>query len=140
MSYQAAIFDLDGTLLDTLDDIADAVNRVLRAKGFPVHPRKAYRFFVGDGSRKLVERALPESERSDESIESCLLAFKKDYADTWDVKTRPYSGISALLNHLAQSGVRLAVCSNKPHAFTVLCVEKMLGQWRFHPIVGQSSL
>ena len=132
------IFDLDGTLLDTLEDIADSVNRVLRAKGFPIHKLEAYRFFVGDGSRTLIKRALPANKRSDESVECCLSAFKKDYAKAWDVKTEPYEGIPELLNHLMQTDVRMAVCSNKPHAFTVLCVEKLLNQWHFDPIVGQN--
>jgi len=139
VSCKAAIFDLDGTLLDTLEDIADSVNRVLRARGFPLHQIDAYRYFVGDGSRMLVKRALPENERSDASVERCLSAFKKDYADAWDVRTRPYKGIPELLDCLVQKGVRLAVCSNKPHAFTVLCVEKLLNNWHFDQIVGQSG-
>jgi phosphoglycolate phosphatase len=139
VSYKAVIFDLDGTLLDTLQDIADSVNRVLRAMGFPIRKLEAFRFFVGDGSRMLIKRALPQNERSDESVERHLVAFKKDYAKAWDVKTQPYAGIPELLNHLEQTHVRMAVCSNKPHAFTVLCVEKLLGQWRFDSIIGQSS-
>ena len=139
MSYKAAIFDLDGTLLDTLEDIADSVNRVLRAKGFPIHKLEAYRFFVGDGSRMLIKRALPEKERSDESVECYLTAFKNDYANTWDAKTKPYSGISELLDGLEQKGVRMAVCSNKPHAFTAICVEKLLDRWCFEKVVGQSN-
>lgn len=139
MSYHAAIFDLDGTLLDTLEDIADSVNRVLRARGFPSHETDAYRFFVGDGSRMLVKRALPENERSDASVEQCQRAFRKDYATAWNVKTKPYRGIPELLNGLVQKGARMAVCSNKPHAFTVLCVEKLLDRWRFDQVTGQSS-
>ena len=139
MSYKAVIFDLDGTLLDTLQDIADSVNRVLRAMGFPIHKVDTFRFFVGDGSRMLIKRALPENERMDESVERHLVAFQQDYAKAWDVKTKPYAGIPELLNHLQQADIRMAVCSNKPHAFTVLCVEKLLGQWPFDPIFGQSS-
>ena len=108
-------------------------------EGFPIHKLEAYRFFVGDGSRMLVKRALPENERSDESVERCLNAFKKEYANTWDAKTKPYNGIPELLDGLVQKGVRMAVCSNKPHAFTVLCVEKLLDRWRFDKIIGQSS-
>ena len=137
---KAVIFDLDGTLLDTLDDIADSVNRVLRAQGFPTHKREAFRFFVGDGSLTLIKRALPENERSNESVERCLSAFKKDYANTWDVKTKPYAGIPELLNHLMQTDVRMAVCSNKPHVFTTLCVDKLLDRWRFDQVVGQKPV
>ena len=125
--------------MDTLEDIADSVNRVLRANGFPSHPLNAFRFFVGDGSRMLIKRALPENERSDESVERHLVAFKQDYANAWDNKTKPYTGISELLNHLGQTHIRMAVCSNKPHAFTVLCVEKLLNNWHFDQIVGQSG-
>lgn len=139
MPYKAAIFDLDGTLLNTLEDIADSVNRVLREQGFPAHDLEAYRFFVGDGSKMLVKRALPAKKRSDELVESSLNAFKQDYAETWDVKTAPYDGIAELLDDLTRKNVRMAVCSNKPHAFTILCVEKMLKKWRFDPIVGQSD-
>ena len=125
--------------MDTLQDIADSVNRVLRAKGFPTHTLDAFRFFVGDGSRTLIERALPENERSDDSIEHHLRAFKNDYANAWDVNTQPYAGISELLSTLVHNRIRMAVCSNKPHEFTVLCVQKMLHLWRFDTIIGHSS-
>lgn len=139
MPYKTVIFDLDGTLLNTLADIADAVNRTLNTRGFPTHDEEAYRFFVGDGSRMLIKRALPEKKRSDASIEGSLNAFKQDYAKAWDVKTAPYKGIAELLDCLVQANVRMAVCSNKPHAFTILCVEKLLKKWRFDPIVGQRA-
>ncbi|MBW2614322.1 MAG: HAD family hydrolase [Deltaproteobacteria bacterium] len=139
MKYSAIIFDLDGTLLDTLEDIADAVNRVLRAGGWPTHALEAYRYFVGDGSRTLVRRALPENEHSDNAVDNALQAFKKDYARSWDIKTRPYAGIPHLLDSLVRMDVRMAVCSNKPHEFTILCVEKLLDRWRFDQVVGQSS-
>ncbi len=139
MPYKAIIFDLDGTLLDTLEDIADAVNRVMSAGGWPSHALEAYRYFVGDGSRTLVRRALPENEHSDAAVDNALQAFKKDYARAWDVKTRPYAGIPYLLDSLVCMDVRMAVCSNKPHEFTILCVEKLLNRWRFDQVVGQSS-
>ncbi len=139
MPYKAVIFDLDGTLLDTLEDIADAVNRVLEGRGAPTHDLEAYRFFVGDGSEMLVKRALPENERSDDSVRRSLNDFKKDYESTWDVKTRAYEGIPKLLDSLTEKGVKMAVCSNKPHEFSVLCVEKMLGRWCFEQVVGQGG-
>jgi phosphoglycolate phosphatase len=140
MPYKAVIFDLDGTLLDTLADIAASCNRVLDSRGFPIHQFEAYRFFVGDGSEMLVRRALPENERHDTAVQSALRAFKKDYGKNWDIKTAPYADIPQLLDTLVQQGIMIAVCSNKPHAFSVLCVEKLLQRWRFHRIIGQSSL
>jgi len=140
LSHQAVIFDLDGTLLDTLEDIADSVNRVLNDGGFPMHAVDSYRYFVGDGSRMLVKRALPENDRSDDLVQRFLDAFKKDYQNAWDVKTTHFEGIPELLDGLVQKGVRMAVCSNKPHDFTVLCVEKMLGRWPFEQVIGHSSI
>ena len=140
MSYNGIIFDLDGTLLDTLADIAGSVNRVLQDQGLPAHDLEAYRFFVGDGSRMLVKRALPEKKRSDESVESTLNAFKQEYEKTWDDKTEPYEGVADLLDALVKRGVHLAVCSNKPQAFTKLCVGNMLNRWTFDHVVGLSSL
>ena len=138
MTIKAAIFDLDGTLLDTLADIAEAVNRVLEAWGHPTHGPDAYRYFVGDGSEMLVTRALPEDQRSDEAVQQALKAFKAHYRKNWDRRTRPFDGVPQLLDALVRQGIRLAVCSNKPHEFSVLCVEKLLQPWRFDQIVGQS--
>ena len=138
MSCKAVIFDLDGTLLDTLEDIADSVNRVLKARGFPTHDLDAYRYFVGDGSEMLVRRALPPGECQDREVQETLQAFKKDYGENWDVKTAPYAGVPQLLDELVRRGIPIAICSNKPHAFSVLCVKKLLNAWRFGQILGQS--
>jgi phosphoglycolate phosphatase len=137
MSYQAVIFDLDGTLLDTLEDIGDAVNRVLSSQGFPVHPIDAYRFFVGDGVVKLIARALPEDKRDAETIRSCLDAYRADYSRHWNVKTRLYDGVSAMLDALTARGLKLAILSNKPHEFTQECVREFLSTWSFDTVIGQ---
>jgi len=110
--YQAVIFDLDGTLLDTLDDLAAAVNHALTAHGFPTRTRDEVRSFVGDGVALLVERALPDG-RNYPAFDACLADFKRTYAEGSRVCTRPYEGIPALLTRLRERGVRVAVVSNK---------------------------
>lgn len=137
MSWRAIVFDLDGTLIDTLDDVADATNRVLQARGYPVHPADAYRYFLGDGARALVQRALPEAARTPATIESCLAAFRADYGINWCVKTRPYPGIPELLDGLVARGVKISVLSNKPHPNVVDLVATLLGRWRFDQVLGQ---
>ena len=136
MPYQAVIFDLDGTLLDTLEDIGDAVNRVLAARGFPVHPIDAYRFFLGNGVVKLITRALPEDRRDAGTVRSCLEAYHADYDRNWNVKTILYEGIGAMLDALTARGLKLAVLSNKPHEFTERCVREFLSNWSFDVVIG----
>lgn len=135
--YQAVIFDLDGTLLDALDDIADAANRVLARRGFPTHPLDHYRFFVGDGSKVLMTRALPQKERSPNNIHSCFEGFRAEYRQNWNVKTKPYAGVIKMLNQLAVKNVKLSVLSNKPHEFTRKCVAKFFSHWNFAMVCGQ---
>jgi phosphoglycolate phosphatase len=137
MTYQAVLFDLDGTLLDTLADLGNAMNRVLAARGFPTHPLDAYCYFVGEGARVLVTRALPEDRRDAATIESCLAAFAADYDQNWQVETQPYPGVAELLDALTARGLKLAVLSNKPHEFTVRCVSQLLPHWRFDAVLGQ---
>ena len=137
MAYRAILFDLDGTLLDTLDDLANAVNRTLGAHGFPEHAVDAYRYFVGDGARNLVVRVLPEERRDDATIEACLAGFRADYAENWAVATRPYDGVREMLDALAALGLKMAVLSNKPHDATLRCVSRLLPDWEFEVVLGQ---
>ncbi len=139
MKYRAVIFDLDGTLLDTLDDLADAANRVLADAGLPVHPRNAYRYFVGNGLPMLIRRILPQDRRGDEEVGRLSLAFREDYGQNWHVKTKLYAGVAAMLTGLRERGVVLAVLSNKPDDFTRICVRRFLGGWRFEVVLGQRS-
>jgi phosphoglycolate phosphatase len=134
--FSAVVFDLDGTLLDTLEDLGDAVNRVLSDHGFPVHPMDAYRYFVGDGSAVLMERALPESARGSAVYRQCLAAFMADYDRSWKVKSRLYDGISEMLDSLTARGIDMAILSNKSHGFTVNCVRDLLSDWRFRAVFG----
>ncbi len=137
MNYQAVLFDLDGTLLDTLEDLAVSANRVLADRGYPTHPIDAYRWFVGDGSALLITRALPPSERAPENIQACLEAFMADYQHNWHAATRPYEGIIALLGELARRRLPMAVVTNKPHRFTELMLAHYFQDVPFRCALGQ---
>ncbi|MFV1964024.1 MAG: HAD family hydrolase [Pirellulaceae bacterium] len=137
MKFPAVLFDLDGTLLDTLADIAGAANSTLERCGFPTHSVDAYRYFIGDGVRVLFSRALPPESQSPETIVRCADHFRDAYLEHWNVHTRPYPGIGDLLEELARRSVRIAVLSNKPHEATVRCVEAMLSDYRFEVVLGQ---
>ncbi len=137
MSYRAIIFDLDGTLLDTLKDLALSVNAVLRQNGFSEHPVDAYRYFVGDGIEILIRRAVPaEGIKNEKDAEYMVKAVKEEYSRRWGDHTRPYPGIPALLDSLEKKLVPKAIFSNKPHEFAVLTVNKLLSDWKFEEVCG----
>lgn len=131
-----AIFDLDGTLVNTLGDLADAVNAALSACGYPSHPEDAYRSFVGNGRRRLLERALPESSRNEEEIVRVGELYDAYYHEHALDRSSPYDGIPQALDMLMEKGVKLAVLSNKPHEFTQHIVSELLGN-RFAVVLGQ---
>lgn len=110
--YKTAIFDLDGTLLNTLGDLADSVNATLTRFGYPTRTEDEVRCFVGNGVRLLIARALPAGE-TDPRFEEVLAAFRTHYAQNSQTRTAPYAGILALLTRLCEAGVRVAVVSNK---------------------------
>ena len=139
MHHQAAIFDLDGTLLDSLEDIAQATNRTLQAQGFPTHPLTAYMQFIGDGMTKLILRALPPEHRTEPTISRCVEFYRQDYGANWNVHTRLYDGIADLLDGLLARRIQLAILSNKPDEFVQHCVRQYLSAWPFAVIMGASS-
>ncbi|HUE70277.1 MAG TPA: HAD family hydrolase [Pirellulaceae bacterium] len=136
MPFSAVLFDLDGTLLDTLDDIADAANAVLAAQGMPAHPLAAYKLFVGEGVIRLFDKALPSDHRSVATIARCALHFAEEYGRRWNVKTRPYDGILPLLASLRER-LPLAILSNKPQVFTEQCVDHYFPAGTFVCVLGQ---
>lgn len=130
------IFDLDGTLLDTLEDIADSLNHALKERNLEPHPVVAYKEFVGDGLRELVYRALPPNKINEQAITELVAAFKIEYGRRWHIKTRPYPGIVEMLQKLAEKGIVLNVLSNKPHAFTVEIIEHFFKEIPFKVVFG----
>lgn len=109
---KAVIFDLDGTLLNTLDDLADSTNYALSRFGYPTRTIDEVRQFVGNGVAKLIERAIPEG-KNNPNFEKCLAIFKENYAQNMYNKTAPYNGIIEMLSNLKSKGIKIAVVSNK---------------------------
>ena len=128
------IFDLDGTLVDSLPGIAGSLNRALVACGRSAYSSGEVRSFIGDGVVILIQRATPDA--SDDERQIILHRFRDDYAQRWSEGTEVYEGIHELLHLLKKQGARLAVLSNKPHAFTVEIVELLFPEM-FDPIIGQ---
>jgi phosphoglycolate phosphatase len=137
MSYKAVLFDLDGTLLDTLDDLGDSMNAVLAARGYPTHPISSFTSFVGDGVQNLVRRSLPaETGRIDGIVNELVPLMRLEYSRRWTAKTRPYDGIPQLLDALSARGLRMAVLSNKPHSATLEVVAHFFPRWKFDATLG----
>lgn len=136
MTFHAVLFDLDGTLLNTLDDLADSANAVFGQLGFPGHPVEAFKYFVGDGVENLMRRALPADRCDATTVAQGTALMRAEYGRRWADKTRPYPGIPELLDALTARGTRTTVLSNKPDEFTKLCVGRLLPRWRFEVVVG----
>lgn len=131
------IFDLDGTLLNTIGDLADAVDYVMRSRNLPEHTNAEYRQMVGGGIKRLVERALPtELAQNEQYVEECVAQFRRYYVDNIDRHTIPYDGITELLHKLQSKGVMLAVASNKFQHGTERLVAKFFGDVEFIAIEG----
>lgn len=131
---RAVLFDLDGTLVDTLHDIADAMNKVLEAAGLPVLPIADYREHVGWGARDLVERALPESEQG--NVDTHLQAFRERYYDHPVHSSALYPGIGELLAELEARDVPMAILTNKPEKPALVVVEALLADVPFRFVRG----
>ena len=139
MNHHAVIFDLDGTLADTLEDIADNMNRVLAGMGFPVHEYDAYRFYVGGGLKNLAVQCLPENARTDDVIAACHDRMVAEYHNNYINKTQLYDGIHELLDALSLQGVKMAVLSNKADPLTQKICSILLKNWKFEVILGATE-
>lgn len=127
MKYDAVIFDLDGTLTDTLEDLKNSVNFAMREFGFPERTTDEVRSFVGNGVKRLIDLSVPENT-SDEVSAECLSVFKSFYKDNSLVSTKPYDGIIPMLEKLKKDGVKTAVVTNKMHEAAVDIVNLFFGE------------
>lgn len=137
MNTELVIFDLDGTLLDTIGDLAVACNAMLALRGLPQHSYEEYCHFVGNGILRLVERALPEVLRTPENVAAARADFVKYYIDHIDCHTKPYAGIPELLAELTRRGVRMAVASNKFQEGTSKLIARFFPGVEFVAVFGQ---
>ena len=133
MTIRAVIFDLDGTLLDSLADIGGAMNDALQARGWPTHPLDAYLRFVGDGVEMLARRAAPAGIEVGPLVDE----YRARYGERMEQETKPYPGVPELLDGLQARGVKMAVLSNKREDFTVELVKRQLQRWPFVEVRGE---
>lgn len=136
MDFKAVIFDLDGTLLNTLEDLADSMNCVLERNRLPQHALAAYNYFVGDGIDMLVRRALPFEVADDEELNRFIREMKSEYAGRWLSKTRPYPGVPEMLAAFATAGFAMAVLSNKPDEASKEIVKAFFPDTVFRMVMG----
>lgn len=124
---KAVLFDLDGTLVDSLTDLADGVNQALKSKGYPTHPTEAFKYFVGDGIPKMIERALPEEHRSAAEIDEIKAIFSPYYALHYSDNTYAYHGMPELVNELKSRDFTVAVVTNKAQDMADIVVKSLYG-------------
>ena len=133
--FKTVLFDLDGTLLNTIDDLADSANRVCKAHGWPEHDTAQYKYFVGNGIPKLVERFSPEDQRAPETLQKTLAEFDTVYGAHMHDKTAPYPGMPELLAKLKKNGVKMAVFSNKADEFAGFSIIDNCSAGNFNDLV-----
>lgn len=138
--HKAVIFDLDGTLLDSVEDIGISMNMVLKAKGFPEHPIKNYNQLVGSGAGTLVSQSIPSNLTTDDALlADCLAQFRTIYRENWNIHSKLYDGITDLLDSLTEQQTPFAIFSNKPNNFVQLCVNEHMPNYKFTHVLGHSD-
>jgi phosphoglycolate phosphatase len=138
MKFKGIIFDLDGTLVNSLEDISDAMNTVLTGLNYPTHTYDAYQYFIGSGLRNTVSMALPALNKTEDQIEACFQSMVKGYSETCTVKTKPYEGIAELLKQLSSANIKMAVFSNKADKLTKKIIAEIFPDY-FNVAVGLST-
>lgn len=136
MRIEGVIFDLDGTLVHTIEDIAGAANRMFARHGLPEHGLEYYLKWIGSGAVKFIERAHGEPV-SEKQLMDYVAEFKEVYAANLHNKSRVYEGIPELLDELVSRGIKISVLSNKPHEMTQKVMNYYLSSWPFDPVLGQ---
>lgn len=136
MEIRGIIFDLDGTLVHTIEDIAGAANEMFRRHGLPVHEVPYYLQWIGSGAVRFIERAMGE-EVDHHHLMDYVAEFKEIYSHNLHDKSRLYDGIAGMLDQVVDQGIKIAVLSNKPHPLTLKVCDFYLSDWPFHPIFGQ---
>ncbi len=136
---KAVIFDLDGTLVNSIEDIADAMNSVLKQHNYETHDYESYKTFVGRGLRKMCELAMPQNVRSNEQIDKCLEQLMEIYSENCVNKTRPYNGIRELLEELKNRDIRVAVFSNKVNELAQKVVYTIFADYKFDIVIGSGG-
>lgn len=139
MPKKAVLFDLDGTLLDTIEDLADSMNAVMNELGCSPHSLEEYKIFVGDGPDVLVTRSLPVDRRDEHTIRKGTELIGNEYKRRWADKTRLYPGISELLQELRRKGLKIGILSNKRHDFMEMVISHFFPGFVFDAIEGSGS-
>ncbi len=138
MKFKGIIFDLDGTLVNSLEDIADAMNIVLEGLHYPTHDYDTYQYFIGSGLRNLVSKALPAATNEDTQIDQCYDLMISAYRTICTRKTKPYDGIFELLDELKSKNIKMSVFSNKADELTKEITEVIFPNY-FNPILGLTT-
>ena len=129
--YKLVIFDLDGTLLDTIDDIENSVNLTMKEFGYPTHSREMVCSFINDGSFKCIQRSLPNGKNDEENTKIVHKKYLEIYDENFCVRTKAYDGIVEMIQRLKEDGVLMAVVSNKPEKYVKILLESIYGKDTF---------